>query len=84
MTASDVKIGSREEGKANRPNELEEILLGYYIKLRLGSQESCIYSEIEQVRQGKRINRNFGIKSLLSQNWRACVYTKIWEKNAGI
>ena len=66
MTALDVKIGSREKGKADRPSELEEILLGYYIKLGLGSQESCIYSEIEQVRQGKRINRNFGIKSLLS------------------
>ena len=27
---------------------------------------------------------NFGIRLLLSQNWGACVYTKIWEeKNAG-
>ena len=40
MTALDVKIGSREKGKADRPSELEEILLGYYIKLGLGSQES--------------------------------------------
>ena len=68
MTASDVKIGSREEGKANMPSELEEVLLGYYIKLGPGSQESCVYLGIERLRCGKRINRNFGIKSLLSQN----------------
>ena len=24
---------------------------------------------------------NFGIKLLLSQNWGACVYTKIWKKS---
>ena len=83
MTASAVKICSREKGKANWPSELEDILLGYYIKLRPGSQESCVYLGIERLRHGKRINRNFGIKSLLSQNWGACVYTKIWEKYAG-
>ena len=83
MTVSDVKICSRKKGKANRPSEFEEILLGYYIKLRLGSQESCVYLGIERLRRGKRINRNFGIKSLLSQNWGLCVYAKIWEKNAG-
>ena len=84
MSASDVKICSRRRGKANRSSELEEVLLGYYIKLRPRSQESCLYLGIEQLQHGKRINRNFGIKSLLSQNWRARVYTKIWEKNAGI
>ena len=76
MTASAVKVGSRKE-KANRPSELEEILLGCYIKLRPGSQESCVYLRIERLQRGKQINRNFGIKSLLSQNWGACVYTKI-------
>ena len=83
MTASDVKICSRKKGKANKSSELEEILLGYYIKLGPKSQESCVYLGIEWLRRGKQINRNFGIKSLLSQNWGACVYTKIWEKNAG-
>ena len=84
MTASDLKICPRKRGKSNRPSELEEVLLGYYIRLGPGSQESCIYLGIERLRRGKRINRNFGIKSPLSQNWGACVYTKIWEKNAGI
>ena len=83
MTTSDIKICLRKKGKANRPSELEEVLLGNYIKLRPESQESCVYLGIERLRCGKRINRNFGIKSLLSQNWGACVYTKIWEKNAG-
>ena len=66
MMASDVEIGSSKKGKVNRPSELEEILLGYYIKLRPRSQELCVYPGIERLRRGKRINRNFGIKSLLS------------------
>ena len=66
MTASDIKICLRKRGKANGLSELEELLLGYYIKLRPGSQELCVYLGIERLRCGKRINRNFGIKSLLS------------------
>ena len=84
MMTSDIKICSRKKGKASRPSELEDVLLGYYIKLRPRSQESCVYLRIEQLWCGRRINRNFGIKSLLPQNWGACVYTKIWEKKAGI
>ena len=68
MTASDVRICSRKKGKANMPSEIEGILLGYYIKLGLRSQESCVYLGIERLQRGKRINMNFGIKSLLSQN----------------
>ena len=83
MTASDVMVCPRKRGKANRPSELEEVLLGYYIKLRPVSQESCVYLGIEWLRCGKRVNRNFGIKSLLSQNWGACVYTKIWREKRG-
>ena len=47
MMASTVKVGSRKKEKANRPSGLEKILLGCYIKLRLGSQESCVYPGIE-------------------------------------
>ena len=78
MVASAVKICSRKKGKANRLSELEKIPLGYYIRLGLGSQESRVYLGIKWLRHGKQINRNFGIKSFLSQNWGACVYTKIW------
>ena len=78
MAAASIRICSRKKGKANGPSELEKILLGYYIKLRPGSQESCVYLGIERLQRRKQINRNFGIKSLLSQNWGACVYTKIW------
>ena len=42
MAALVVKIWSRKKGKANRPSELEMIMLGYYIKLRPRSQESCV------------------------------------------
>ena len=62
MTASTVEVGSRKE-KANRPSRLEKILLGCYIKLRPGSQESCVYLGIEQLRRGKPMDCNFGIKS---------------------
>ena len=83
MAASAVKICLRKKGKANKPCELEKILLGYYIRLGLGSQESRVYLGTKRLRHGKQTNRNFEIKSFLSQNWGACVYTKIWKKNAG-
>jgi len=43
MAASAVRICSIKKGKVNGPNELEKILLGYYIKLGLRSQELSIY-----------------------------------------
>ena len=83
MATSAVKICSRKKGKANGPSKLEKILLGYYIRLGLERQESRVYLGIKWLRRGKQVNRNFGIKSFLSQNCGACVYTKIWEKNVG-
>ena len=65
------------------PSELEEVLLGRYIKLGPGSQDSRVYLGAKRLRRGKQINRNFGIKSLLSQNWGAYVYTKIWREERG-
>ena len=56
MTASTVKVGSRKKEKANRPSGLEKILLGCYIKLGLGSQESGVYLGIDQLRHGKPMN----------------------------
>ena len=47
MTASAVEVGSRKKEKAKRPSESKEILLGCYIRLGLGSQESCVYLRIE-------------------------------------
>ena len=63
MTMSAVKVGSTKKEKVNRLSELEKILLGCYIKLRPESQESCVYLEIKQLRRGKPMNQNFGIKS---------------------
>ena len=53
MTASAVEVGSRKKEKAKGPRESEKILLGCYIKLGQGSQESCVYLGIEQLRRGK-------------------------------
>ena len=63
MTALAVKVGSRKKEKVKRLSELEKILLGHYIKLRPGSQESYVYLGIKQLRRGKPMNRNFRIKS---------------------
>ena len=66
MAALAVKICSRKKGKPNGLSELKMKLLGYYIRLGPGSQESRIYLGIKWLRRGKQINRNFGIKSFLS------------------
>ena len=66
MVALVVKICSRKKEKANGLSELKKIMLGYYIRLGPGSQESRVYLGIKQLRRGKQINRNFGIKSFLS------------------
>ena len=80
MTASAVEVGSREKEKAKRPSELEEILLRCYIRLRLGSQESCIYLGIEQLRRGKPINWNFGIKSFYPKIGGMCLHQNLGEE----
>ena len=67
-----------KKGKVDGPNESEMILLGYYIKF--GPR----ISRVTHISQNKQlVNRNFGIKLFLSQNWGACVYTKIWEEERG-
>ena len=43
MAALVVEACSRKKGKANRPSELEMILLGYYIKFGTRNQESHVY-----------------------------------------
>ena len=83
MAALVVKICLRKKGKTNEPSKLAKVLLGYYIRLGPGSQESRIYLGIKWLRRCKQINRNFGIKSFLYQNWGACVYTKIWKEEHG-
>ena len=56
MTASAVEVGSREKEKAKRPSELEEILLGCYMRLGPGSQELCVYLGTERLRRDKPIS----------------------------
>ena len=63
MMVSAIKVGLRKKERANRLSGFQKILLGRYIKLRLESQESCVYLGIVQLRHGKPMNWNFGIKS---------------------
>ena len=67
VVALDVEACSKK-GKANGPNESKMILLEYYIKFgpRI-SRVTCIFQN-KRLRHGEQVNRNFGIKSFLSQN----------------
>jgi len=67
MAASVVKICSGKKGKSNGPR----------------SQESRVYLRIKRLRCGKQVNRNFGIKPFLSQNWGHVFTPKFGKKNAG-
>ena len=82
MAALVVEACSRKNGKVNRLSELEIILLGYYIKFRLRISRVTRISWNKRLQHGEQVNRNFGIKSFLSQNWGACVYTKIWKEES--
>ena len=72
-----VEARSKKKGKANGQSELEMILFGYYIKFRPGISGVTHIFWNKWLQHGEQVNRNFGIKSFLSQKLRACVYTKI-------
>ena len=61
-----VEACSKKKGKANGPNELEMILLGYYIKFGPRISGVTHISRNKWLRHGEQVNRNFGIKSFLS------------------
>ena len=63
-----VEARSKKKGKANGPSESEMILLGYYIKFGPGISGVTRIFWNKWLQHGEQINRNFGIKSFLSQN----------------
>ena len=79
MAALTVEVCLRKKGKVSRPSELEMILLGYYRvwPKKLGAMR-LFWNE--RLQHDEQMNRNFGIKSFLSQNWGACVDTEFWFK----
>ena len=83
MAVSAVKICSRKKGKANGSSELKMTLLGYYIRLRPGSQESRVYLGTKRLRHGKQINRNFGIKLFYPKIGGHVFTSKFGKRNAG-
>ena len=80
MTASAVGVGSRKEGKPKRPRASKEILLRYYMRLRLGSQELCVYLGIERLRRDKPISWNFGIKPFYPKIGGMCLHQNLGER----
>ena len=83
MAALVVEARLKKKGKVDGPNESEMILLEYYIKFGPRISRVTRIFQNKRLRHGEQVNRNFGIKSYLSQNWGACVYTKIWEEERG-
>jgi len=77
-----VEARLKKNGKVNGPNESEMILLGYYIKFRPRISRVTHISWNKRLRHGEQVNRNFGIKLFLFQNW-GHVFTKIWEEERG-
>ena len=89
---SRIGIYSRS-GRLN-PSTREAIVLSWSFKVWAHKQARTLVKVIDSRPQIKvlylwlRTNRgyrrgNFGIKLFLSQNWGACVYTKIWEEERG-
>ena len=71
-----------KEGESNQAERIGDDTVG--VLYRIWPEKSgamCLFWN-EQLQHGEQ-NRNFGIKSFLSQNWGACVYTKIWEEERG-
>ena len=83
MAVLAVKVCLRKKGKVNGPNESEMILLGYYIKFRPRISRVTHISWNKRLRHGEQVNRNFGIKLFLSQNWGHVFTPKFGKKNAG-
>ena len=79
-----VEARSKKKGKVNGPSGSEMILLGYYIKFRLRISGVTRIFWNKQLRHGEQVNRNFGIKSFLSQNLGHVFTPKFGKKNAGI
>jgi len=68
------------------PEQAEEVAK-YTVGMlyRTWARESGVahISWMVQLQRGKTSEPEFRDKIILSQNWGACVYTKIWEKSAG-
>ena len=81
VVAALVVEACSKEGKVNQPSELEMIMLGYYIKFRPRISKVTRISRNKRLRHGEQVNRNFGIKSFLSQNWGHVFTRKFRKKN---
>ena len=76
-------LAHSKKGKVDGLNESELILLGYYIKFGPRISRVTRISRNERLRHGEQVNRNFGIKLFLSQNWGRVFAPKFERKNAG-
>ena len=83
MAALVIEACSKKKGKVNRPSGLKVILLECYIKFGPKSLESCCLFQNKRLRHNEQVNRNFGIKSFLSQNWGHAFTPKFSRKNVG-
>ena len=83
MMALAIEIGLRKKGKANRPSEFRNDTIGILFKNRTKKSGVTRMSRNKRLRHGEQVNRNFGIKPFLSQNWGHVFTPKFGKKNAG-
>ena len=69
-----------EEGESKSAEWIEGDTIRMLYKVWPEKSGVMRMSQNKWLRHGEQVNKNFGIKSFLSQNWGACVYTKIWEE----
>ena len=82
-----VALARSKKGKVDGPNKSKMILLRYYIKFGPRISRVTRISQNKRLRHGEQVNRNFGIKSFLSQNWGGmCLHQNLgrrtWELKA--
>ena len=71
----------KKEGKSKQAEQVGNDTVG--VLYRIWPEKSGVTHIFwnEQSQYGEQINRNYGIKSFLLENWGACVYTKFWEEH---
>ena len=72
-----------KEGESKQAEQAGNDTVGVLYKIWLERSGAMRLFWNERLQYGEQMNRNFRIKLFLSQNWGACVYTKIWEKERG-
>ena len=73
----------KKEGKSKQAKQAENDIVRVLYRIWPERSEAMRLFWNKHLQHSEQMNKNFGIKLFLSQNWGACVYTKIWEGERG-